>query len=158
MNKVYIGIDPAFRESGFAICIIDEDNTVGFKMFKSFLDFLDWIYDAPDTSNSYVCVENSNLQQVTFNMSGNKRQVAKTSRNVGANQAASQYTFDACKRIWGDNAFEVSPKEKGKKWTNQEYQYQLKANKHKAFKKTSNQDERDAYKLALIARKLSKQI
>ena len=158
MNKCYIGIDPAFRSSGFAVCIIDEDNTVGFKMFKSFLDFLDWIYEAPDPKTSYVCVENSNLQQVTFNMSGNKRQVARTSRNVGANMAASQYTYDACRRIWGANAFEVSPKEKGKKWTNTEYQHHIQANKHKVLKSTSNQDERDAYKLALIARKLSNKI
>jgi len=38
---IYIGIDPAFRQNGFAVCIIDERREVGFKIFKDgFLNFL----------------------------------------------------------------------------------------------------------------------
>jgi hypothetical protein len=100
-----IGIDPAFRAQG--------------KMFKSFLDFLRWLTtpgEAPE--RAIVGIENSNLQNVTFDMKGTKGMVAKISRNVGANQAASQYTVDACKWHYGDKyVFEVSPKQKGAKWT-----------------------------------------
>ena len=157
MNRYcYIGIDPAFRERGFCVCIIDEQNTIDFKMFLSFLDFLDWVFEAP--TNAFICVENSNLQDTTFLMAGSKAKVAKLSRDVGKNQAASQYTFDTCVKIWGSRAFEVSPKQKGKKWNQSTFIRECDANKHKLLKRRNNQDERDAYKLALWAKKLSKKV
>lgn len=153
-NLCYIGVDPAFRESGFAVCIIDETKEVCFKVFKSFLDFLDWLYEAPD--NAVACVENSNLQNETFDMRGSKAVVARKSRNVGANQAASQYTFEACKKRWGTRAFQVSPKQKGKKWTDVYFKSIARTENHVIVNYKGNkteQDKRDAYQLALIGKR-----
>lgn len=154
-NYCFIGIDPAFRKDGFCVCIIDEDSTVDFKMFNSFLDFVDWCFDTPSPNRSFVCVENSNLQDATFDMKGSKYIVAKKSRHVGQNQAASQYTFEMCKRIWREHAFEVSPREKGKKLTDLEVRYIASKYKHTLLNYKGNkneQDKRDAYKLALQAK------
>jgi len=152
-----IGIDPAFRKSGFAICIIDEDGEAQGRMFKSFLDFLQWLTapgEAPE--RAIVGIENSNLQNVTFDMKGTKGMVAKISRNVGANQAASQYTVDACKWHYGDKyVFEVSPKQKGAKWTQAIFRAVAKSNKHTIVGRF-NQDQRDAYQIAIAAKKLAK--
>ena len=57
--NLFIGIDPAFRDNGFAMAIIDKtDNTVLFKMFKNgFLDFCSWfLHDSP--ADALICVEN----------------------------------------------------------------------------------------------------
>ena len=43
----FIGIDPAFRKSGFAVAIIDEVKELRFKVFNNgFLDFMKWINEA----------------------------------------------------------------------------------------------------------------
>lgn len=149
-NKLFIGIDPAFRNNGFAMAIIDtSDKTVYFKVFKSgFLDFVSWfLYDSPD--DAIICVENSNLQKSTFNMSGSKNQVAKVSRNVGKNQAISQCVVDLVSTKY--KVIDCSPRDKGGKWNATTFDMIIKQNKHIPNKKRSNQDERDAYKLALIA-------
>ena len=151
-NKIFIGIDPAFRANGFAIAIIDTtDNTVLYKVFKDgFLGFTSWfLNDSPD--NAIICVENSNLQKATFNMRGSKNEVARKSRNVGKNQAISQCTVDLCRLKY--KVVDCSPKQKGGKWNKEQYDSAMKREKHTTTKKTSNQDERDAYKLALIALK-----
>lgn len=149
-----IGIDPAFRKAGFAICIIDEMGEAQGKMFKGFLEFLRWLTtpgEAP--AKAIVGVENSNLQNVTFDMKGTKGMVAKMSRNVGANQAASQYTVDACKWHYGDKyVVEISPKQKGKKWTQAMFRAVAKSNGHTVVGKF-NQDQRDAYQIAIAAKK-----
>ena len=154
-SKCYIGIDPSFRKGGFAVCIIDEDDTVDFIVFEGFLSFLDWLWEAPQ--NGVYCVENSNLQNVTFNMKGSKQVIAKISRDVGKNQACSQYTYFVLRKMFGSNAMEVSPKDKGAKWDNSTMQAVLKMNKHPIisnYKGNKNeQDKRDAYMLALLAKK-----
>lgn len=153
----FIGIDPAFRKSGFAICIIDEDNTVDFKKFKGFLEFLDWIWDAPQ--NGVYCVENSNLQDVTFDMKGSKGVIAKKSRSVGKNQAISQCVFDVLVKM-KLIAYEVSPAQKGAKKNDKQIRWLM---KHYGHTEISNykgnegeQDERDAYQLACIGMELFK--
>lgn len=151
-NKIFIGVDPAFRQNGFAIAIIDKtDNTVNFKVFKNgFLDFTSWfLFDSPD--ECIICVENSNLQNSTFDMSGNRRELARKSRDVGKNQAISQCTVDLLKTKY--NVINCSPKDKGKKWNHSQYKAEMQREKHTTIKASSNQDERDAYKLALIALK-----
>lgn len=153
-NKCYIGIDPSFRKAGFAVCIIDEDNTVDFKLFKGFLEFLDWLWDAP--RNGVYCVENSNLQNLTFDMSGNKAIVAKKSRDVGKNMAISQCVVDVLIKM-GFETKEVSPKQKGGKKTDKETQLIFKYLKHVEIRNykglKGEQDKRDAYQLALIGKK-----
>jgi len=124
-------------------------------MFRSLLDFMQWVESREWPRPVFVGVENSNLQNVTFNMKGNKGQVAKTSRDVGANQAASQYTVDYCRHFFGSEyVFEISPRQKGKKWTQVEFRQVLKQERHTAAGRF-NQDQRDAYQIALHARKLA---
>jgi len=150
----YIGIDPAFRKAGFAICIIDKDGEAQGKMFKSFLDFVQWLTtpgEAPQ--NAIVGIENSNLQNATFDMRGTKGTIAKRSRNVGANQAASQYTVDFCRWWYGSKrVYEISPKQKGKKWTQEQFRQVARQEGHTVIGRF-NQDQRDAYQVALIAKK-----
>jgi hypothetical protein len=153
----YIGIDPAFRKAGFAICIIDKTGEAQGKMFQSFLDFIQWL-TTPDEApqNAIVGIENSNLQNATFDMSGTKGMVAKRSRNVGCNQAASQYTVDFCRWWYGkDRVHEVSPRHKGKKWTQTEFRQVAKQEGHTVVGRF-NQDQRDAYQVALIAKRQNK--
>lgn len=161
---ILIGCDPAFRKNGFAICIIDEDRTVRCIQFKTFLEFLSWLWaegSAPE--RAVVTIENSNLQNATFDMSGSKAEIARKSRNVGKNQAISQATVDAFKAKYGKDVFGISPKEKGGKWTNQEFHAVLKSERHtflvvdpKEYRTGKvSQDKRDAYKLALMGKKLA---
>ena len=151
---LFIGIDPAFRKNGFALCIIDtSDKTVRFKKFKNgFLDFASWfLFDSPE--HAIFCVENSNLQDVSFDMTGTKSVVARKSRNVGKNQAVSQNTVDLLRTKY--KVVDCSPKEKGKKWNASRYTAVMNQEKHSTAKNASNQDERDSYQLALIAKQKS---
>lgn len=172
---IYIGIDPAFRTNGFAMAIIDDvDDTIRFVMFKDgFLGFCSWfLHDSPDPEQTIIAVENSNLQNKTFYTHRNKKtgalmskwhatkynsaplkleEIAKLSRDVGKNQAISQNVVDLCKSKY-KNVMNLSPKDKGAKWTAPQYTQALKQSKIVAIKKRSNQDERDAAKLAIIAR------
>lgn len=174
-NSILIGIDPAFRTSGFAICVIDlTDRTVWFKMFKNgFLDFQSWFFnDSPDPKGVIVSVENSNLQNVTFwthrHPNGSllsKYQAMKVkgarllsdaerdraSRDAGKNMATSQFVVDTCKSKY--KVIDMSPKDKGGKWTTHKLFTQiLKQEKLTYDKSTTNQDKRCAFKMAVIAK------
>ena len=148
--KLFIGIDPAFRQGGFLVAIIDRsDNTVNYISCQNgFIDFYKW-FNSESPTDAIVCIENSNLQNTTFNGHKNKNVAARMSRDAGKNQAISQITVDLCKTKY--KVIDLSPKSKGKKWTNKEYKGVLKSEGLSVSKKTSNQDERDALKLALIA-------
>ena len=78
MNKVIIGVDPAFRKNGFCMCIIDEDKEVAFITFKERTNFINWILNEMP-KNSFVVVENSNEQNITFDMRGSKQEIARRS-------------------------------------------------------------------------------
>lgn len=149
----YIGIDPAFRKNGFAMCIIDEENTVGFRQFRTFLDFLHWVFSEDAPHNAVVCIENSNRDQVMYAYHRSKRgqQMATAARNVGANQAISQCTADVCRWKWPKSTIDISPKEKGRKWGAKEAAQVAREYGHDIGR--TNQDERDAYKLALLAKR-----
>ncbi len=74
---------------------------------------------------------------------------------AGANQAASQYTVDYCRHFFGvEYVFEISPKQKGGKWTQAIFRQVLKQEGHRTAGKF-NQDQRDAYQIALHAKKLA---
>ena len=157
-KNLFIGIDPAFRQKGFAMAIIDNNTKkASFKMFRNgFLDFCRWLDSSPpDVASTVFCVENSNLQKATFDMRGNKNVIARKSRNVGKNQAASQYTVDILKAK-GYEVLDISPKDKGGKWTEDGFKWVVKSKKILLTKAKPNQDERDALKLALIALNKSK--
>jgi hypothetical protein len=157
-DKIIIGIDPAFRIKGFSIAIIDySDRTVNFKTFKNgFIDFSSWLlHDSPESA--VVCVENSNLQKATFDMTGKKSVLAQKSRSVGKNQAISQITYDICKVFDKFDTYQISPREKGKKWNNFHFKGVLKAERLSitipADKVT--QDEIDGLQIALHGKRLS---
>ena len=151
---ITIGIDPAFRKAAFAVVIIDDAREVEGFMFRSFLDFMQWVEKKEWPGQLIIVgVENSNMQDCTYSMNGTKRAIAKQSRNVGANQAASQYTVDYCRHFFGRKyVFEISPRQKGKKWSQVQFQQVAKQEGHTVVGKF-NQDKRDAYKIALQARK-----
>ena len=153
---ITIGIDPAFRKTGFAIAVLDETGEVEGRMFRSLLDFIQWVETREWPGQTVIVgVENSNLQNVTFDMKGTKGEVARRSRNAGANQAASQYTVDYCRHFFGvEYVFEISPKQKGGKWTQAIFRQVLKQEGHRTAGKF-NQDQRDAYQIALHAKKLA---
>ena len=153
---IYIGIDPAFRKKGFSIAIIDySDRTVNFKTFKNgFIDFSSWLlHDRPLTA--VCCIENSNLQDNTFDMSGSKAVVARKSRNVGKNQAVSQNTYDLCRLFYVFTTFGISPKEKGKKWTLQTFNGVMESERLTTTAKKVTQDEIDGLQIALHGKRLS---
>ena len=146
---VKIGCDPAFRKNGFSIAILDENNELHFKTFKKPINFIGWVmFDMP--TNSHVAVENSNLQESTFDMRGTKAVVAKKSRNVGKNQAISQIAYE----MFNERALKVlniSPKRKGAKWTDDGVMCGLiRSYNIKAEKRKFSQDERDAFKLLMM--------
>lgn len=159
---IQIGIDPAFRDSGFTICII-QDKIVSFYTMKTFINFLEWVNANEHIIDDHhiIVVENSNLQNLTFNMNGSKLIVAKMSRNVGANQAISQLVVDYLEYN-NFNVIGISPKDKGKKLDHKTTQLLMENEKHilntekKHTYKGLNyeQDKRDAYKLALLGKKL----
>lgn len=157
MNSKYlkVGIDPAFRKKGFCVCVIDEQNDVAFTTFKNgFLDFLEWLKDLP--KHSIIGVENSAMQNATFETPADKKKSVsirlRKSRDVGKNQAASQYTVDVCRAIIGTNkTIEISPRMKGVKWSDKTFLRAVKSEGHNLLNYTGSQDQRDAYKLALQA-------
>lgn len=149
-NACRIGIDPAFRKGGFCVCVIDEDSTARFTTFSGLVAFVKWLYwEAPD--QAIVTVENSNLQNKTFDMSGSKAEVARKSRNVGCNQAISQEVVNFCIDKYGEeNVNNISPKEKGAKLTDVQFKSIATMKRHKLARYTGSQDQRDAYKLAIF--------
>ena len=155
---VVIGIDPALRKNGFALCFYDTINkTVDFLI----LDFVDFIlitesfrnHDVNNYLDYVFCVENSNLQNLSFDMKGNKGVLARKSRNVGMNQAVSQLTCDLLKRR-GFEVVEISPKQKGAKLehdTFKAFTMNMTVANYKGLK--GEQDKRDAFKIALLYEK-----
>lgn len=154
-----IGLDPAFRKGGFAACKIQVQDgkqlIFAFVNFADFPEFLSFVKENAGTGCIWG-IENSNLQNATFaKYYGNASQVNKISRNVGANQAVSQIAIDIL-RVFDNahNVYEISPKQKGNKWTASEAKAVLKDFGWE--QKTTNQDQRDALKIALIALKKAK--
>ena len=158
--KQFIGIDPSFREKGFAICIIGGGEAV-FKVFKGFIEFVQWL-DNYKKANDYFeglyldikfCIENSNLTNATFDMRGNKNVIAKVSRDAGKNQAISQITTDYCRLLFPDAVTEVSPLQKGAKIDNDVIfraiakDAKITLTNYKG--QVGEQDKRDAFMLAL---------
>ena len=64
--RTLIGVDPALRIKGMAACII-ADRTMIFKRYKRFVDFIGDVITWVTYENPVVLVEDSSLQNVTFN-------------------------------------------------------------------------------------------
>ena len=162
MNRpCLIGIDPAFRKDGFCVVIIDEQKTASAKIFKSFLDFLKWLPEAP--ANAIVTIENSNEEKALFAylQKGSAQKRIMSAMSVGKNMAASQYTVDACRYRWEHTGkvYSVSPSRKGAKWTSETFRDVLRADGIELASPTyfGTQDARDAYKLATLGQRLAAQ-
>lgn len=153
----YIGVDPAYREGGYWVCEIRGAIVTFYKM-KGFIEFVKYIDDlAMKKIDVSICIENSNETNHTF-ISPKVRSLAareKISRDVGKNQAISQMSVDYCQYIIGTGIYSVSPAEKGIKWSDIITKAEAKNNglelfNYKGLK--SEQDKRDAFKLALRAK------
>ena len=158
-KPVYIGVDPAFRAGGFWACVLDmQDRSVRFIAYRDLLHWHDWLRsgDAPD--QAFVAVENSNAQNKTFarHLTGKVSEQVRKSRNVGTNQAVSQLAYESAVRHYGQSrVFSVSPQDKGRKYTPAQFAQVVQQDGVTLPPGTNNQDQRDAYKLADIARRLA---
>jgi hypothetical protein len=142
-----------------AACFIKPDKEVRFTKYKRFVDF---ILDVPKWAQ-YECpvvlVEDSSLQNVTFNSSINRAILSRISRKVGMNQAASRIAYEWIKEN-GCEAYNISPLQKGSKWTKISF---IKVFQNEGYKFESNfkpakisQDEIDCFTLALQAKNYMK--
>ncbi len=150
--QIIFGIDPAFRKDGFAMASLDLINKdIDFRIFKDgFLGFSSWfLNEVPQDMDVLFSVENSNLQKKTFDMRGNREVIASKSRSVGKNQAISQCVVDLCLSKY--KVLDLSPRQKGRKWSALTFERQLKQNKISRLDNTSlKQDEIDGGQLAII--------
>ena len=156
---VFIGVDPAFRAGGFVSVIIDmADRTARVMTFESLLHWHDWLRSPDAPAQAYVCVENSNLQNKTFDMSGGKPEVARMSRNAGANQAVSQLAFESARARYGTKTvYEVSPRQKGAKVTDARLFAAIVQQAGILLPKQKlSQDARDAFMLADMAMRFAR--
>ena len=153
----YIGVDPAYRDGGFWVCEISSEIVAFYKM-KGFIEFVKYVDElAENTIDVSICIENSNETNHTF-ISPTVRSAAareKISRDVGKNQAISQMSVDYCQYMLGSGVYSVSPAEKGMKWPDKITRAEAKNHglelfNYKGLK--SEQDKRDAFKLALRAK------
>lgn len=154
-SPIYIGVDPAFRKGGFWAAILDmTDKTFVFRSFD-LLTWHDWLRSPDAPEMCFVCVENSNLQNKSFDMTGTKQEVARKGRNVGCNQAVSQLTYEsAVLRYGARQVFQVSPKDKGAKITDARVFFGIMKQEGILLPDgPTNQDQRDAAKLALICQR-----
>ena len=153
--RTYIGVDPAIRINGMAACFIKPNKEVEFKKYKRFVDFLKDSIFWKNLGNPVVMVEDSSLQNITFNNSTNRAILSRMSRNVGMNQGASIIAYEWIKDN-GCEAYNISPEQKGKKWSKEMF---LKIFEREGytfepdFKSAKiSQDEIDAFFLALMAK------
>jgi len=141
-----------------AACFIEYDKTVIFKKYKRFVDFLKdsvrW-----KLLNPVVMVEDSSLQNITFNNSTNRAILSRMSRNVGMNQGASRIAYEWIKEN-GCEAYNISPEQKGKKWGKEIF---MKVFQNEGYKFETNfkpakisQDEIDCFTLAIQAKNYMK--
>jgi hypothetical protein len=157
--RTYIGVDPAIRLNGMAACFILPDKQVVFKRYKRFVDFLIHAQDYRSFYLPVVLVEDSSLQNVTFNSSINRAILSRMSRNVGMNQGASRIAYEWIK-LQGCEAYNISPEQKGKKWGKEIF---MKVFQNEGYKFEKNfkpakisQDEIDCFTLALQAKNYQK--
>jgi hypothetical protein len=157
--RTYIGVDPAIRINGMAACFIHPNKEVRFTKYKRFVDF---ILDVPKWAqyeHPVILVEDSSLQNVTFNSSINRAILSRMSRNVGMNQAASRIAYEWIKEN-GCEAYNISPLQKGSKWTKISFMkvFQNEGYKFETNFKTAkiSQDEIDCFTLALQAKNYQK--
>ena len=157
--RTFIGVDPALRINGMAACFIMTDKVVRFKKYKRFVDFLKNVEAWVVYENPVVMVEDSSLQNITFNNSTNRAILSRMSRNVGMNQGASRIAYEWIKDN-GCEAYNISPEQKGKKWIKEMFLKIFEREGYKFepdFKSAKiSQDEIDCFSLAIQAKNYMK--
>ena len=157
--RTFIGVDPALRLNGMAACFIMPDKVVRFKKYKRFVDFLKNVEAWVVYENPVVMVEDSSLQNITFNNSTNRAILSRLSRNVGMNQGASRIAYEWIKDN-GCEAYNISPEQKGKKWSKEMFLKIFEREGYKFepdFKSAKiSQDEIDCFSLAIQAKNYMK--
>ena len=145
----FIGIDPAMRLNGLAVCVIDDKKVY----FGRYRNLATWIMDSLTWQNDCaICVEDSSLQNITFRKHANVKASNKISRNVGMNQGASRTIIDLLE-LNGHKVKGISPQHKGSKWTIDYCMSVIKAMKLEVHgNKKLSQDEIDAFQIALISK------
>lgn len=142
-----------------AACFIEYDKTVIFKKYKRFVDFLKDSVRWKMYNNPVVMVEDSSLQNITFNNSTNRAILSRMSRNVGMNQGASRIAYEWIKDN-GCEAYNISPEQKGKKWSKEMFLKIFEREGYKFepdFKSAKiSQDEIDCFSLAIQAKNYMK--
>ena len=157
--RTLIGVDPALRLNGMAACFIEGDKQVIFKKYKRFVDFLKDSVRWKMYNNPVVMVEDSSLQNITFNNLTNRAILSRLSRNVGMNQGASRIAYEWIKDN-GCEVYNISPEQKGKKWSKEMF---LKIFEREGYKfepdfkpAKISQDEIDCFSLAIQAKNYMK--
>ena len=157
--RTFIGVDPALRLNGMAACFIMPDKEVEFKRYKRFLDFLKDSIFWKNLGNPVVMIEDSSLQNITFNNSTNRAILSRMSRNVGMNQGASRIAYEWIKDN-GCEVYNISPEQKGKKWSKEMFLKIFEREGYKFepdFKSAKiSQDEIDCFSLAIQAKNYMK--
>ena len=153
--RYIIGVDPAIRENGIGLCVLDlKFKNIEFHKFKKFIQLLEYISAKfYDTDETLYVIEDSNMLNVTFERSTQPNVVSKISRSVGKNQAVSMILKDWIESK-GYTCRCLSPKNKGSKWTKEYMMAIIKSenfNIDKSNKKIS-QDDIDAFTLAYICK------
>ena len=141
-----LGIDPALRKGGLGVCLI-KDSKVYFYTY-TVPELLAEIFKGT-YKNMVVAVENSNLQNTSFDTSGVLKVALRKARNAGANQGVSQVICD-CLKGRCQTLHELSPQQKGAKKPQAFVEALARSEGLEFIYKPSNQDRRDAFMLAFI--------
>ena len=122
----YIGIDPALRKNGLAVCVIDSllKKCITFR-FRKYNDFHRWALGLPvqivgglpasafPTGEFYVCIEDSNEDNSTFKGKKSTRNAyGAISRDAGKNMAVSALIIDAMTATYPKKLRIIAPSEK----------------------------------------------
>lgn len=155
ITECFIGIDPAFRDNGFTICTVANDLIFGNGVYVKFQTLrkphLFFSYHNNFVYEKFIYgIENSNLTKQTFLHSNKDGVQNRFSRNAGMNMAVSQMVCDFLKDL-GAKVYEFTPKQKGKKESQQIFELRCRELKVYNIPKKTTQDERDAFKLAYLA-------
>jgi hypothetical protein len=162
-HQIIIGIDPAYRQNGFGLCVRDlETKTLYFYPIKDFLTFqTSFANFLKKDVATLVVVENSNLQNANFkNTAKNAKVGFAMGLSVGKNQAISELVCQWLKTLDLPylEVLEVSPQVKGAKLQHLDFLAIILAEGIKevfGYKGLAKeQDSRDAGKLCLNYRAL----
>jgi hypothetical protein len=142
-----------------ACFILMPEKVVKFIKYKRFVDFLKDSIFWKNLDNPVVMVEDSSLQNITFNNLTNRAILSRLSRNVGMNQGASRIAYEWIKDN-GCEAYNISPEQKGKKWSKEMFLKIFEREGYKFepdFKSAKiSQDEIDCFSLAIQAKNYMK--